>query len=150
MILGLILKVLPLGAISIIASATLYNAILEELICRSFFIKYNLKPKRFLWWALLSSAAFSIIHWCYLNPGYCIAANSQQIFYFFNHLLFGFILAAITYKTKRLEPAILVHMLSNGMWAIGSVLSLNQITLESLFLISGLITTIILAGANEK
>lgn len=150
MVIGLILKVLPLGALSIFASATIYGATLEELICRSFFIQYDLKPKQFLWYALLSSAAFSLMHWCYLNEGYCVTATAQQFFNFFNHFIFGFTLSAITYKTKKLEPAILVHMLSNGMWALGSLFALDQTTTNTLFMFSGFITTLVLAGAESS
>jgi len=147
---GLILKFLPLGAISIIASATIYGATLEELICRSFFVKYTFTPKEFLSWALLNAAAFSVMHWCYLNPGYCVAGTGQQLFNFLNHFVFGFTLAAIVYKTKRLEATILIHMLSNSMWALGSLLSLDQTSINALFMISTLVTTMVLAGGETK
>lgn len=147
---GLMLLWLPNHQLTIYASAAFVYTILEELLARSFFIAYNFTPRQFLPWALLSAAAFSLMHWCYLNPGYCVAATSEQLFNFFNHFIFGFTLAAITYKTKRLEPAILIHMLSNSIWALGQLFSLEQTTVNLLFLISGFISTIVLAGGESK
>jgi membrane protease YdiL (CAAX protease family) len=147
---GLVLLWSPNQPLATVASAAFLYTILEELIARSFFIKYDFTPRQFLPWALLSSAAFSLMHWCYLNPGYCVAATSEQLFNFFNHFIFGFTLAAITYKTKRLEPAILIHMLSNSVWALGQFFMFDQVTNNFLFLVSGFISTLFLAGGQSK
>lgn len=103
-----------------VAYGIIISPLLEELISRSFFIRYNkISGREFLVWAVVSSAAFSLMHWAYLaDLGRSITGARAIAEKFFDHFTFSFLLSLITYKTKRLEPAIIIHGLSNLRYAL--------------------------------
>jgi len=84
------------------------SSILEELITRSFFIKYKMNLLEFIFWNVLSSFAFMFMHGFYQEQFLDLFELLQR-----GHLGFSFILGIIVYKTQRIELSITVHMLSN-------------------------------------
>lgn len=89
-------------------------SIIEEFFSRIVFIKYpHLTPNKFLLLALISSASFALMHWFY-QFDFCYGFTAcEGINKFADHSAFGFLLAMIAYKTKRIELPIIVHIVSN-------------------------------------
>jgi len=84
------------------------SAIIEEYITRAFFVRYSMKFPEFIAYNMVSSLTFTAMHMFY----------TQEIKSFIEvllngHLAFGFALGIIVYKTRRIELAILLHMVSN-------------------------------------
>jgi len=102
----------PLSTLHLIGSLTggvLISAVVEELVTRSFFIKYRMRIWEFIFFNILSSAAFTYMHTFYEKDGVALT----ELFLQRGHLMFSFILGVIAYKTQRIEIAMLLHMLSN-------------------------------------
>lgn len=86
----------------------MFSSIIEEIITRSFFVKYNMKWLEFLCWNSISSLAFTLMHAFYADYQGGFYATLQN-----GHFPFSFMLGIIVYKTQRIEVAMILHMLSN-------------------------------------
>ena len=82
---------------------------LEELIARSFFVKYRMSGVAFIVFNTISATAFTLMHAGFEQ----IPASLHELFFARGHFAFGFLLGIIAYKTQRIEIPILLHMASN-------------------------------------
>lgn len=106
-----LLSATPLSQYEFVSSlirGVIVSAILEELIARSFFVKYKMNVKEFIIFNLISSLVFTLMHSFYVQEGVGLSDLLQR-----GHFGFSFMLGVIVYKTQRIELSILLHMLSN-------------------------------------
>jgi len=95
------------------------SVVLEELSARAVFIKYpRMTTSRFLMLAFISSIIFSLSHGFYDPSVFQNLSWPNLIGKFQGHLFFGFALSVLIYKTKRLEYALLLHLLFNYPWVL--------------------------------
>lgn len=92
---------------SLIMGVMLYPCI-EELIAHTLFVKYTFSVFGIIFWSLLNAYAFMLMHRWYANP-----PNTYETLWSNGHFGFGLLTGLITYKTGRIEVAIIIHMLSN-------------------------------------
>lgn len=105
------LSATPLINYELIASlirGVIVSAIVEELIARSFFVKYKMRLKEFIIFNTLSSLAFTYMHAFYMQESIGMHELLQR-----GHFSFSFMLGAVVYKTRRIELSMFLHMLSN-------------------------------------
>lgn len=106
-IISLIFGLNSYSALSSIFLGTLLGPWLEEIICRSAFIKYKMGTIEFLFYNTLGSLSFTFMHlWYYPDRGII-----ENLFY--GHFEFAFMLGLLAYKSKFIELPIIIHMLSN-------------------------------------
>ena len=121
--------------------------ILEELTGRSIILRAQ-GTKQFFILALLSSAAFSFMHWLYEpNLLSSLFTNFELMPFFdkfFDHFSFSFIAAILVYNTKRLEFAMLLHIVSNlkavtapSLIASGGVMAFTLVLIFQALLLGG-------------
>lgn len=94
--------------ISSLMCGVIVSAIIEELVARSFFVKYAMGVKEFIFFNIVSSLAFTFMH-AFYEQGSVPALEFMQR----GHFAFSFMLGVIVYKTQRIELSMLLHMLSN-------------------------------------
>lgn len=85
------------------------SSCLEELLSRTLFIKYRMKPAEFIGFNILSSCVFTLMHAGFES----IPPSWYELFFMRGHFEFAFLLGLIAYKTQRIEIVIIIHMLSN-------------------------------------
>ncbi len=83
------------------------SAFFEEIFTRSLFIKYKMGTFEFIFFNIISSCAFSLMH-----AGF-IASPSHPMTYIFNHFGWSFMVGLIAYKTQRIETTMILHSISN-------------------------------------
>lgn len=88
--------------------AVLAGVCLEELITHTFFLKYHMTGTQFIIFNLISSLAFSIMH-----LGYEPTLPSLQELLLRGYFEKSFLFGLITYKTRRIEIAMILHMTAN-------------------------------------
>ena len=94
---------------SLIVGVTFYP-IIEEILAHTFFIKFRFSIPELLFWALLNSFAFMLMHRWYHIPLAPLSTLWHN-----GHFQFGFAMALLAYITRRIETSIIIHMLSNLM-----------------------------------
>ncbi len=122
-----------------------FSPTFEELITRSLFVAFPLSAIEAIFLNLLSSCAFSSMHYGYHE----IPKTLHQ--YLLIHFGFSFMLGLIAYKTKRIELCMLIHACSNFLRYTLPVLILGQEGCNpTISLIYECITLIILAGCSYR
>lgn len=127
-----------------VVQGIIISVIIEELVARSFFLKYNhLTTVSFLGWMFTSSAAFSLMHWFYQADFYQTLSWSASIDKFFGHFYYGVLMALVVKKTGRIEVGMLLHMLGN---IIGLIAVWLPLTARLLQYLDDLLPLLILIG----
>ncbi len=100
----------PIPAVlSSIIFGVMASSSLEELMARSYFIKYKMSGLQFLFFNFITSISFTLMHAGYTETPQPL----YQLFFINGHFLFSFMLGILAYKSKRIEIPLLIHMLSN-------------------------------------
>jgi membrane protease YdiL (CAAX protease family) len=85
------------------------SSLFEELITRSYFVKYRMGIIEFLFFNIISSVAFSLMHAGFVaTPLPLLAYITQR-----GHFGWSFMINILIYKTQRIEQTMIIHALSN-------------------------------------
>ncbi len=120
------------------------SACLEELLTRSFFIKYRMSGIEFIVFNIISSIAFTLMHAGFFNP----PPSLYALFFEKGHLPFSFLLGIVAYKTQRIEITLLLHIASNFFRYTLPTFILQQ-QHPTIFLVFVCIEILILGGVHK-
>lgn len=85
------------------------SSLLEELLARTFFLKYRMSGLQFIILNVISAFAFTIMHAGFEK----IPPSFYDLFFLRGHFDYCFLLGIVAYKTQRIEVSMLLHMSSN-------------------------------------
>jgi glucan phosphoethanolaminetransferase (alkaline phosphatase superfamily) len=111
-----------------ILGGVLLTPLLEEFVFRGLTLHAYAEVRSQIFVVLFTSLLFSLLHG---TPGHAIVVFPM-----------GFVTALLTFKTKQLWPAILIHMLNNAL-ALTIPSSDSSLTIQPLIGIGGLAVTLI-------
>jgi membrane protease YdiL (CAAX protease family) len=105
-----------------ISTAMIFIPILEEFAARGCLINIPTTHKKTLITIIiLSSATFSLSHWFTNESLTGIISWQQHVCKFLAHFNFGLMQAIITINYKKIDLAIILHMIGNISWVIMSL-----------------------------
>lgn len=127
-----------------IINSVLISAIFEELITHGYFIKYKMGSLQFIFFNILSSITFSLMHYFYTMQEF-LAYNLIT-----NYFIFGFTMGIIAYKSQRIELPIILHMGSNfiNYTLVKLILNIQDTTLVNM--IYHAIILLVVAGISYR
>ncbi len=98
------------------------SSLLEELLARTFFLKYRMSGLQFIILNVISAFAFTIMHAGFEQT----PPPFYDLFFLRGHFEYCFLLGIVAYKTQRIEVSMLLHMTSNFFRYLLPILIIQQ------------------------